>query len=42
VEWNFVKFVIGRDGTIVARFAADVEPDSDNLVETLKKELNKK
>jgi glutathione peroxidase len=42
VEWNFVKFIIGRDGAIAARFAADVEPDSNDLTEALKKELNKK
>jgi len=42
VEWNFVKFIIGRDGAIVARFAADVEPDSKDLIDALKKELNKK
>jgi glutathione peroxidase len=42
VEWNFVKFIVGRDGTIVARFAADVEPDSNEFMETLRKELAKK
>jgi glutathione peroxidase len=42
VEWNFVKFIIDRDGAIVARFAADVEPDSNDLLEALRKELNKK
>ncbi len=42
VKWNFEKFIIGRDGTIIARFAADVEPDSTDLLEQLRKELNKK
>jgi glutathione peroxidase len=42
VEWNFVKFIIGRDGAIAARFAADVEPDSDELMQALRQELNKK
>ncbi|WP_332701256.1 glutathione peroxidase [Devosia sp.] len=26
VEWNFTKFLIGRDGQVAARFASDVEP----------------
>jgi glutathione peroxidase len=42
VEWNFVKFIIDRDGTIVARFAADVEPDANDFTDVLRKTLNKK
>ena len=42
VKWNFEKFVIGRDGTIVARFMSDTEPDSEALLEILRKELSKK
>jgi glutathione peroxidase len=42
VKWNFEKFIIGRDGAIVARFAADAEPDAEDLVGLLRKELDKK
>jgi len=42
VKWNFEKFIIGRDGAILARFAADVEPDSAEVLEQLRKALNKK
>lgn len=42
VKWNFEKFIIGRDGTIVARFAADVDPESEDIVNALRKELDKK
>jgi glutathione peroxidase len=42
VRWNFEKFLIGRDGTIVARFASDVEPDADELLRALQAELAKK
>ncbi len=42
VKWNFEKFIIGRDGTIIARFAADVEPDGQDLLDALKKALNKR
>jgi glutathione peroxidase len=42
VNWNFEKFIIGRDGTILARFEADREPDSDEVLEGLRKALDKK
>lgn len=32
VTWNFEKFLIDRDGKIVARFAPDVAPNADILV----------
>jgi glutathione peroxidase len=41
VEWNFEKFIIGRDGAIIARFNAETEPDAENLLEILRKSLNK-
>ena len=41
VKWNFEKFIIGRDGTIIARFAADVEPDAADLMDVLRKELKR-
>jgi glutathione peroxidase len=42
VKWNFEKFIIARDGTIVARFLSDVEPDSEDFLALLRKELEKK
>ena len=42
VKWNFEKFIIGRDGAILARFAADVEPDSTDMLEQIRKALDKK
>ncbi len=26
VEWNFAKFLVGRDGQVVARFSPDTQP----------------
>src|SRR5699024_5707163 len=26
IAWNFTKFLLGRDGTVLARYASDVEP----------------
>lgn len=41
VLWNFEKFLIGRDGTVVARFNPDVEPNDPVLVEAIQRELDK-
>ncbi len=42
IGWNFEKFLIGRDGKVVARFKTGVEPDSEEVVAAIKKELAKK
>ena len=31
IRWNFEKFVVGRDGTVVERFGSGTTPDSDEL-----------
>lgn len=31
VAWNFEKFLVGRDGTVLARFKSGVEPESAEL-----------
>jgi glutathione peroxidase len=41
VLWNFEKFVIGRDGTVAARFAPDTKPDDPALLAVLDAELAK-
>lgn len=35
IVWNFEKFVVGRDGAVVRRFAPDVSPDAPELLVTL-------
>ncbi|WP_370640678.1 glutathione peroxidase [Xanthobacter sp. NFH-44] len=35
VLWNFEKFVVGRDGAVVARFSPDVTPDDPRLAKAL-------
>ncbi|MFC3298193.1 glutathione peroxidase [Arthrobacter agilis] len=32
VKWNFEKFLVNRDGEIVARFAPTVEPDAPEVI----------
>jgi glutathione peroxidase len=41
ILWNFEKFVVGRHGDVVARFAPDVEPEDPQLVEVIEGELAK-
>ncbi len=41
VLWNFEKFVVGRNGQVVARFAPDVTADDPRLVAVLDAELAK-
>jgi glutathione peroxidase len=41
ITWNFEKFLIGRDGNIVARFAPKFEPESKEVTDAIEKELAK-
>jgi glutathione peroxidase len=39
VLWNFEKFLVGRDGRVVARFAPDTPPDDPRLKAALDQAL---
>ena len=39
IRWNFEKFVIARDGSVVARFSPLVEPENDDIVGAIEKAL---
>lgn len=39
IQWNFEKFVIGRDGNVVERFAPDVTADNPRLLAAIDKAL---
>ena len=41
VLWNFEKFLIGRDGNVVGRFAPAMTPDDPELVAAIEAELAK-
>ena len=41
VLWNFEKFVVGKTGAVVARFAPDVTADDPRLVAVIDAELGK-
>jgi glutathione peroxidase len=42
VKWNFGKFLIGRDGTPLARFEPKTQPDSAEVVKAIEDALAKK
>ncbi|WP_296943951.1 glutathione peroxidase [uncultured Massilia sp.] len=39
VLWNFEKFLVGRDGRVVARFNPDVAPDDPQLLAAIDRAL---
>jgi glutathione peroxidase len=32
IRWNFEKFLVDRDGNVVARFAPQVDPEADEVI----------
>lgn len=42
IGWNFEKFVIAPDGTIVARFKSKVTPESDDVKQAIQTAMAKK
>jgi len=39
IKWNFTKFLIGKDGSIVARFESKVKPDDPDVTAAIEKAL---
>ena len=39
IRWNFEKFLVGRDGEVLARFAPQVEPDDPAVVGAIQSAL---
>ena len=39
VEWNFEKFLVGRDGSVLARFRPDTGPEDPVVVEAIQSAL---
>ena len=39
VVWNFEKFLVGRDGKVVRRFAPNTEPDAPELIAAIEAAL---
>ena len=41
ISWNFEKFLLGRNGEVVARFGPRVKPDAEEVVKAIEAELEK-
>ena len=39
ILWNFEKFLIGRDGSVVERFPPDTPPEDERLTRAIEREL---
>src|SRR5580700_5235185 len=39
IKWNFTKFLVGRDGTVIARFEPAVKPDDPAVIAAIEKAL---
>jgi glutathione peroxidase len=39
IGWNFTKFLVGRDGKILARFDSAVKPDSEQVTKAIESAL---
>ncbi len=39
IKWNFTKFIIGKQGTVVARFEPATPPDNAELVQAIEKAI---
>ncbi|AHG22344.1 glutathione peroxidase [Chania multitudinisentens RB-25] len=39
ILWNFEKFLLGRDGTVIQRFSPDMTPEDPMLLEAIKQAL---
>ena len=42
ISWNFEKFILGRNGEVVARFSPRTTPDAPEVVKVIQAELAKK
>lgn len=39
IEWNFEKFLIGREGEVKARFRPTIQPESDEVISAIEAAL---
>jgi glutathione peroxidase len=42
ISWNFEKFLVGRDGQVIARFSPKVTPDAKEVVDAVEAALARK
>lgn len=40
ITWNFEKFLVSREGKVIARFAPEVKPDSEKVIKAIEAALD--
>lgn len=41
IEWNFAKFLVGKDGVPIARFPSRMKPDDSKIISAIESALSK-
>ncbi|MEZ6122875.1 MAG: glutathione peroxidase [Planctomycetaceae bacterium] len=41
IGWNFEKFLVGKDGKVIARFKTRTQPDSPEVIKLIEEALNR-
>jgi glutathione peroxidase len=39
IQWNFTKFLVGKDGKVIARFESAVTPESADVTSAIERAL---
>lgn len=39
VQWNFEKFLIGRDGTLLSRYSSKIKPEDEAFIQAIEEAL---
>lgn len=39
VKWNFEKFLVSREGNLVARYSSKIKPNDENLIDAIEAEI---
>jgi len=42
VVWNFQKYLVGRDGTVLAKWGPRTQPEDEQVIEAIEKAIEKK
>lgn len=40
IKWNFTKFLVGKDGTLKARFSPNTKPQDDKVISAIENEFS--
>jgi len=41
IQWNFTKFLVGKDGRVVSRYEPRIKPSDPEVIAAIERELAK-